>query len=219
MKTAIIIGATGLTGGLLLNKLLEDDFFSKVKLFSRTAVNISHPKIEEFIVDLFSLELNKKDFTADVVFCCIGTTQAKTPDLNIYKKIDYGIPLAAAKLCKENNIKTFIAVSALGANPKSTIFYNKTKGEMERDILKVDVERTYFLQPSLIGGSREEKRRGEYVAKILMKAINFLFIGPLKKYKSIHPNDIVNTMIWLSNNDYSEKRIVSDKIHEIANQA
>ncbi len=135
-KSAIILGATGLTGNLLLKKLLKDPSFEKIKLFSRSSSEINSPKIEEHLIDMFQLESHSEAFTADVVFCCIGTTKAKTPDNETYKKIDYGIPVSAAKLAKKNSIKTFIVISAMGADADSSIFYNKTKGEMQRDVLK-----------------------------------------------------------------------------------
>jgi len=88
-KTAIILGATGLTGGLVLDKLLSDERYSTIKVFSRKSIKNNNPKIVEYIGDLFELEKFKKDFTADEVFCCIGTTAKKTPDKSIYRKIDH----------------------------------------------------------------------------------------------------------------------------------
>lgn len=213
MKTAIIIGATGLTGSLLLEKLLKDPSFEKIKLFSRSSVEITNPKIEEHLIDMFQLEHHSKAFTADVVFCCIGTTKAKTPDKEIYKKIDYGIPVMAAKLSKQNGIKTFIAISALGADAGSSVFYNKIKGEMQRDVLSTKIENTYILQPSLIVGNRDESRLGEDVAGFFMKFFGFLIP---KKYKMIEAATIAEAMINLSKNAYSEKIITSEKIKEIA---
>ena len=174
MKTAILLGATGLTGSILLEKLIEDDSFDKIKLFSRSSAGKNNPKIEEHLVDLFQLEKHSNDFTADVVFCCIGTTKAKTPDNETYKKIDYGIPVAAAKLAKKNGIKTFVVISALGADENSRVFYNKTKGEMERDVLSQNIVNAYILQPSLIVGNRNESRFGESMAGIFMKIFGFL---------------------------------------------
>jgi uncharacterized protein YbjT (DUF2867 family) len=212
-KTAIIIGATGLTGNILLNKLLADSTFERIKLFSRSPVQIDNPKIEEHLIDMFALDDHSEDFTGDVVFCCIGTTNAKTPDKNMYLKIDYGIPVAASELCKKNGISTFIVVSAMGADPKSKVFYNKTKGEMEQDVLQYKIENTYILQPSLIGGNRTEIRAGERIAQFMMGSFDFLIP---KKYKMIHPEAIAKAMIWLSKNDFSEKIISSEKIKEIA---
>ncbi|WP_298542004.1 NAD-dependent epimerase/dehydratase family protein [uncultured Aquimarina sp.] len=214
-KTAIILGATGLTGSILLDSLLDDDRYSKIKLFSRKTVGISHSKIEEHLINMLQLKTVVTDFIGDEVFCCIGTTNAKTPDKGLYRTIDYGIPVTAAQLCKQNNIKTFIVISALGADTKSRVFYNRTKGEMEETVLSLEIPKTHILQPSLISGKRDEKRTGEYFFKQLMKVINPLLLGSLKKYRSIHPETIVSAMIWLANNEFNGKRVVSDEIKVI----
>ncbi|WGF93545.1 NAD(P)H-binding protein [Aequorivita marisscotiae] len=212
MKTAIILGATGLTGGILLEKLLKDASFEKIKLFSRSSAKKHSPKIEEHLIDMFQLEDYSEAFKADVAFCCIGTTKAKTPDKEIYKKIDYGIPVTAAKLAKNNGIKTFIVISALGADENSSVFYNKTKGQMERDVLAENIENTYILQPSLIVGDRDENRLGEKVATFFMKSFGFLIP---KKYKMIKAETIAEAMLILAKKEYSEKIITSEKIREI----
>lgn len=216
MKTAIILGATGLTGSTLLNKLVEDSRYSKIKLFSRSSIGLKNDKIEEHLVDLLELEKYASDFTADEVYCCIGTTQAKTPDEETYHKIDYGIPVTAAKLAKKNNIQSFLVISALGANVRSKFFYNRTKGEMERDVLAEKLPQTYIFQPSLIGGERKEKRKFEAAWKKIMTVGNYLLVGPLKKFRSIHPNAIADAMIYVANHKYAAIRIESDEIREIA---
>jgi uncharacterized protein YbjT (DUF2867 family) len=215
-KKAIIIGATGLTGGLLLKRLLEDDRYESVILFSRNSCNFKHKKIKEHLIDLFELENYEEAFIADDVFCCIGTTKAKTPNEETYLSIDYGIPVSLAKISAKNNINTLVVISALGANKKSKVFYNRTKGRMEEGVLREKINNIYILQPSLISGKRNEKRFWEKMAKLFMGVINPLFIGSLKKYRSIHPNSIVSTMIWLANNDYKSGRIPSDIIQEIS---
>lgn len=213
MKTAIILGATGLTGSILLEKLLKDPSIEKVKLFSRSSAENNSPKVEEHLIDMFQLEKHSETFKADVVFCCIGTTKAKTPDKETYTRIDYGIPVTGAKLAKKNGIKTFIVISALGANENSSVFYNKTKGEMQRDILKQNIENTYVLQPSLIVGDRNESRFGENMAGFFMNIFGFLIP---KKYKMIKAETIAVAMQVLSKGGYSEKIITSEKIKEIA---
>ena len=215
-KKAIIIGATGLTGGFLLNRLLQDDRYESILLFSRNSCNLKDDKIEEHLIDLFAIENYKEAFVADEVFCCIGTTKVKTPDEEMYLSIDYGIPVSLAKMCAKNNVNTLVVISALGANKKSKVFYNRTKGRMEEDVLREKINNTYILQPSLISGARNEKRFWEKMAKLFMRVLNPLFIGSLKKYRSIHPNTIVSTMIWLANNDYKSGRIPSDIIQEIS---
>lgn len=216
MKTAILLGATGLTGRILLQKLLNDPQYGKIILFSRSSVKIKNSKIEEHLVDLFQLEEYKEQFKADQVFCCIGTTKSKTPNEETYRKIDYGIPVTAAKLCKENGISTFAVISALGANPDSGMFYNKIKGEMQRDVLSQKIKNTYIFQPSLIAGDRKEKRFFENLAKQAMKILNYALIGSLKKYRSIHPEIIASAMIIVVNKGYNKSIIESEEIKKIA---
>lgn len=218
-KTAIILGATGLTGGLLLQSLLKDERYGHVTLFSRNTCGIKHPKLTEYIVDLFELEHYKEKFVAQEVFCCIGTTKAKTSDKSIYKKIDYGIPVVAASLSKQNDIGTFVVISALGAKKKSKIFYNRVKGQMEAAVLDLDIKNTYILQPSLISGEREEKRVGESIMKFVMSLLKpILKAGDLKRYQPVHPQTIVNCMVWVANHEYPSGRIKSKTIQEIGGE-
>jgi uncharacterized protein YbjT (DUF2867 family) len=216
-KTAIILGVTGLTGGLLLNELLEDQRYSRIKAFSRSSTGIEHPKYEEHLGDLLDLSQFSSKFTADEVYCCIGTTKSKTPDKDKYRKIDHGIPLEAARLCVKNKIDTFVVMSSLGADPSSSVSYSKIKGEMEEAVLELGIPKTYILQPSLISGEREEKRSGEKIAKMIFAVLNVFLIGPLRKYRSIPAEDIAKAMLWLANNDFRENRITSDKISQLAN--
>lgn len=218
-STAILLGATGLTGRVLLQQLLEDSRYEKIILFSRRPSELNHPKIEEHIIDLFELETVQDKFMADEVYCCIGSTKKKTPDENMYRKIDYGIPVTAAKLTKKKNISTFLVISAIGADAESRFFYGKVKGEMEKDVLNEKIPNTYIFQPSLIAGERKEKRTFEFLAKEAMKLGNYLLLGPLKKYKSISPETIATAMITVAKNGYSKNRIESDEIQEIADKS
>lgn len=216
MKTAILLGATGLTGGILLQKLLKNPAYEKVKLFSRSPVAVRDEKIEEHLIDMFRLDEYTELFEADEVFCCIGTTKSKTPDTDTYRKIDFGIPVVAARLCKENGINTFLVISALGADANSSTFYNKIKGEMEEAVLSQNIKNTYIFQPSLISGDREEKRFFENLAKNAFEILNFMMLGPLKKYRSIHPETIAKAMIVVAKEGHKKNSIESDEIKEIA---
>ena len=215
-KSAIILGATGLTGGCLLEHLLALDNYGEVIVFGRRPVERKHPKLREHLVDLLDLQAQGSLFFADEVYCCIGTTKAKTPDKETYRKIDLGIPLQAAALCSKNGIKTFTVISAMGANPKSKIFYNRIKGEMETAVLAKDIPNTYILQPALIGGEREEKRPAEWLFKQLFKGLDYLMVGPLKKYRSIHPEQIAKAMVCLVNREMPGGRYENDQLLEIA---
>ena len=216
-KTAIILGATGLTGNILLHKLLADDRYRQIKIFTRKPLRFENPKVTEILCDLLDVDSYKENFYGDEIFCCIGTTTKKTPDKELYKKIDFGIPVSAAKLCKQNEIDTFIVMSSIGANTNSSIFYSRTKGEMEDTVLEQKIGNTFILRPSMIGGNRNESRVGEKVGSILMKVLNPLFIGSLRKYRIIDAEIIANAMIELANNKIDNQIIESDKIQKIGN--
>ncbi|WP_343329855.1 NAD(P)H-binding protein [Polaribacter staleyi] len=216
-KTAIILGATGLTGNNILQKLIEDERYKSIKLFSRSKIEGLPKKVIQFTGDLLNLEQFKDDFKADEVYCCIGSTAKKTPDRTLYKKIDYGIPVAAAKLAKDNNIPTFIVISAMGANKNSTVFYNKTKGEMEQSVLQQNIKNTFILRPSLIDGERKEQRFLEKIGLVVFKIIQPLFIGKLKKYQIINAESIAKAMILLANNKSNTEVIIpSNDIKQIS---
>jgi uncharacterized protein YbjT (DUF2867 family) len=216
-KTAIILGATGLTGSILLKKLMNDQRYETIKLFSRKKIEGLPKKVAQYIGNVLTLQNFKEEFKADEVFCCIGTTAKKTPNKETYKKIDFGIPVTAAKLSKENNINTFLVISALGANEKSAVFYNKTKGQMQQEVLKQNIPNTFILQPSIIDGNRNETRIGEKIGLIIFKLIQPLFIGPLKKYKVIKAEEIAQAMLNLANTKTINKNIItSNYIKEIS---
>jgi uncharacterized protein YbjT (DUF2867 family) len=216
-KTAIILGATGFTGNILLNKLLADSRHSKIKIFTRRPLRFENPKVTEILCDLLDVDSYRENFFGDEVFCCIGTTTKKTPDKTLYRKIDFGIPVNSAILCKENGIDTFVVMSSMGANAKSSIFYNRTKGEMEDAVLEQNIKNTYILRPSIIGGNRKETRVAEKVSVAVMKAIQPLLIGSLRKYRAIKAETIATAMIELASNGSDKQIILSDEIQKVAN--
>lgn len=215
-KTALLLGATGATGSELLKLLLDDSRYSKVKVFARSSTGIVNAKLEEHITDVLKLEAHSENFTGDEVFCCIGTTKAKTPDKEMYRKIDYGIPVSAAKLARLNDIPALIVISAMGADASSSIFYNRVKGEMQEAVLKQGIAKTHILQPSLIVAERDESRPMEKVASVFMKLLNPVLP---KKYRSIKAVTIATAMLWLANNEYPAGIITSDVIQKLGRGA
>ncbi len=193
-KIAIILGATGLTGNYLLEILLESNAYDKIKVFTRKTTGKTHSKLEETVCDVLKLEKYADNFTADEVFCCIGTTKNKTPDKKLYHNIDYGIPVKAAKLAEQNKIKTFIVISAIGATPQSHLFYSRTKGEMEQAILKKNIPNILIYRPSIIYGKRSEKRPFEEVGLLLTRAVQIFFFGKLQNYKPISAKDLAKAL-------------------------
>ena len=215
-QKAIILGASGLIGSYLLLLLLADTHFETVKIFVRKQLPIQHPKLIQIITDFEQLELINDEIKAEVIFCCLGSTKSKTPDLNQYRKIDHDYPLLFAEEGLKNGLQQFHLVSALGANSKSTNFYTKMKGETEDDLKKLGLPSIHLYQPSFLRGNRNESRLLEKVALILMKVIDPLLFGSLKKYRIIAAEDVAKAMI---NESIKNKKGIfvhqSDQIKEL----
>lgn len=216
-KSAIILGATGLTGGYVLKQLLNNSEYDKIIVFSRRSLENHNDKLHVCKCDLLNLEEQKEYFKADEVYVCVGTTSNKTPNKKLFRDIDFGIPVTAAQLCRENRIDNLAVMSSLGANSKSSVFYTKTKGEMEESVIEMEIPNTYILRPAMIMGPRKERRVGETLGRILSFIINPLLRGPLKKYRGIHAETIAKSMINLCNEKSDLRKIIeSDKIWEVA---
>jgi uncharacterized protein YbjT (DUF2867 family) len=175
-QTALILGASGLTGSHLLNMLLESPSFSHVRSLVRKPSGISHPKLEEIIVDFQNMEQYKQAIgRGDVIFSCIGTTLKKVKgDKQLYKQIDFDIPVNAARFGIEAGYKQFVLISAHLANAQSMIFYNRLKGETEDIIQTFPFESIHIFRPSFLIGERKERRWLELTFGELM-----VYLSPL----------------------------------------
>jgi Predicted nucleoside-diphosphate-sugar epimerases len=194
MKSAIVFGATGLIGRHVLLGLLDDPAYRSVTAVVRRQTGINHPKYRELLADLASLAKVKHALSADHVFCCLGTTRKKTPDLDTYYKIDHDYPVAAAEYTKANGATVFILASSVGADPGSSNYYLRIKGDTERDVLATGFESTHIFRPSLLTGDRQEKRALERLATLVFSAINPLLINGLTKYRSVPAERVARAM-------------------------
>lgn len=192
---AIIAGATGLIGNNLLQQLLDHPVYTKVVAIVRKEMPLQHPKLEQLVVDFDRLENHEAHIKGDIVFCALGTTKSKTPDQSLYRKIDYQYPLDIAFIAQQNGASQYHLVSALGANTQSAIFYSKLKGEVERDLKSIPFQAIHIYRPSLLDGERKEHRSAEGIMIGLMRILNPLLIGGLKKYRSIKIEKVASAML------------------------
>jgi uncharacterized protein YbjT (DUF2867 family) len=215
-KTALLIGATGLVGGHVLNELLADNDYSSVTVLTRKTLNIHHPKLKEVLVDFDQIEKYAADIKADTIFCCLGTTIGKAGSQDAFKKVDYEYPLRVGEIAKQNGAQTYLLISALGSSKSSIIFYNRVKAETEEAIKNLQFNSLHILQPSLILGDREEKRIGEGIARAAAPVIDLMMVGPLNKYKSIKAEQIAKAMVYYSKlNDTGVFRHESNELQKV----
>ena len=194
MKTALIIGSSGLIGKQLLSLLLESKDYDKVIVFNRKEMALNHPKLVQQLIDFEDIPSYKNLIKGDDFFCTIGTTIKKAGNKEAFRKVDFSYPKQFAEIAKTNNIKHFLIVSSLGADVNSSNFYLKTKGEIEQFIINSNIEIVSIFRPSILSGNREEFRLGEKFGLMLMKVFSFLFIGNLKKYKPIASETVAQGM-------------------------
>jgi uncharacterized protein YbjT (DUF2867 family) len=196
-KTAIIAGATGLVGEQLLKQLMDDPSYSKVIAVVRKPMDLQHEKLEQRMVDFSKLPEALDGLKADHGFCCLGTTIKTAGSKEKQYVIDHDYVVAFAKGCLAAGVDRFAVVSSIGANAASSNFYLRTKGEMERDLQKIPFNGLYIIQPSLLMGKRRESRTGERAAIAVMKGLNSLMIGRLRKYRGINASEVATKMISL----------------------
>lgn len=207
-QTAVVIGASGLIGSHLVEGLLQDDNFSTIRILVRNKIALTHPKLQQAIVDFNDItDYQDKFGQGDIIFSCIGTTQKNVKGDNLlYEKIDHDIPANAAQIGFANGFKKFLIISSVGANASSSNFYLRLKGKTENDIKKFRFNSISIFRPSMLLGKRSEQRPFENILQVSIKLISVFLFGSLKKYHSIHAKDVARAMIV-------ESKQVKDGVH------
>jgi uncharacterized protein YbjT (DUF2867 family) len=194
-RSALIVGASGLVGSFLLERLLASSTYAQVTAWGRNDLHKVDPKLKTEIVDfarLFELRVQAED-----VFCCIGTTIRQAGSQQAFRRVDLDIPVALARAAARDGAQRFLVVSALGANARSRVFYNRVKGEMEAAVRASGVPKVYVFRPSLLAGPRREFRLGERAGLALAN-----ILGPLLgKYRPVHADALAAAMLRAAEDD------------------
>ncbi|HVF87991.1 MAG TPA: hypothetical protein VM866_10390, partial [Pyrinomonadaceae bacterium] len=176
-RSALLVGATGLVGGHCLNLLLEDAAYQKVVVLGRRMLPVGHRKLEQHIIDFDQLTDYARLIYGQDVFCCLGTTIKKAGSQEAFRRVDFTYPHEVARVAAGNGAEQMLLVSALGADARSRVFYNRVKGETEEAVSKLPFGGVQIFRPSLLLGERQEVRRGEQIAERAMKLFSFALIG------------------------------------------
>lgn len=217
MRTALLLGATGLVGGHCLDLLLKDKAYAKVVSIGRRETAREDPRLEQHTVDFERLEDYSELMRADDLFCCLGTTIKKAGSREAFRRIDFRYVRDSARIASGNGAEQFLLVSALGADSGARIFYNRTKGEVEEAVAQSPFHGVQIFRPSLLLGERAEFRMGERVAEKAMKLFSFLLTGRLRKYRPVHARAVAQAMIEVAKQRPAGVNIFeSERIVEIA---
>jgi len=193
MKTAIVLGASGLVGTELVHQLLNSIEFGEVKIFVRRTLEITHPKLKEHIIDFDNLSFWKQDLIGDSLFSCMGTTIKTAGSKEKQYLVDFTYPYNCIEAAIDNGTKQIILVSSIGAKATSSNFYLRMKGELEEAIKKLNPENFIIFRPSILDGNRVESRPAEYKAIQIMRILGKLPF--LKKYAPTRVKDMAASMI------------------------
>lgn len=216
MKTAILFGATGLIGKNLLELLIKDNDYVKIKLFTRKSIDRKHPKLEIHNIDFNKLNDFANKITGDECFFAIGTTRKLTPIKQNYINIELNLPKKISQIAKDNNINSFIYVSSGGANLNSKNLYLQNKGKAENFIINLGFNFTAIIQPSLLLGSRAELRIGEIIAQFIFKKLSFIFVGKLRPFKAIKAENVAKAIIKIIKENKKNIYFTSDKLEYLS---
>lgn len=216
MRTALLLGGSGLIGGHCLDLLLRDEAYTQVIALVRKPLPITHPKLTQYSVDFDRLQDFAHLLKADDVFCCLGTTIKKAGSQEAFRKVDFTYAHEAAKLAASNRATQFLLVSSLGADAKSSVFYSRVKGEIEAAVSALNFTSVSIFRPSLLLGERAEFRFGERLAEPVAKALSFFLIGGLRKYRAIEARTVAAAMIEIAKAQTKDVNIYeSDRIQRI----
>ena len=212
MKTALVFGSSGLVGQQLVQQLIHNSAYEKIKLFVRKTPKIQNPKIEIVNTNFDNIEILSPEIKGDDCFFCIGTTKKNSPDKTEYQRVELDLPKKVANLAKKNNIHSFIFISSGYANSKSSGDYLRYKGLVEEELLSLNFNNLGILRPSFLLGNRKEKRVGEKMGIIIFQILSPLMVGPLKRMKPIHVKTVAGAMIRIAQSELNQTIFESDEI-------
>ncbi|MGH8606871.1 MAG: oxidoreductase [Gammaproteobacteria bacterium] len=198
-KTALLLGASGLVGGHCVKLLLENASYHKVIAWVRKPIPLQHAKLLLEVVDFEHLDRHASTLgEVSEVFCCLGTTIKKAGSQDAFYRVDFVYPYEIAQMAARNEVQQFLIVTAMSADPGSSIFYNRVKGEVEAALAKLPFRGLQILRPSLLLGERQEFRLGERVGIFASKRLSFLFVGRLRKYRAIEASVVAYAMVQIA---------------------
>ncbi len=216
-KTVLVFGATGLVGKSLVLQLAGSEHCDKVRIFVRHPTDlIVNQKIEEHIIDFDNLDASDKSIIGDELFICTGTTIKKAGSVSNMEKIDRDLPVKIASIASKNGVHKLIVISSVGADEKSSNYYLRIKGEMEKGLQKLPFSSIIIVRPSFLLGKRDEKRTGESIIKFIMKAVNPLFVGKMSRFRAMESADIARSMINATNSIDGIKILEPDSLKNLA---
>lgn len=193
MRSAVVVGATGLVGSELVKILCASDDYQVVKVIARRPLEDEHPKLEVVVKQLHQVADEDLNGIQDV-FCCLGTTRKKAGSNTAFKQVDLDYPLLIAQKARASQVEQFVVISAMGADERSFFYYSQIKGRLENELIRLSFPALSILRPGLLTGKRKEYRLFESMGAAIFKILDPLFVGPLQNFRSIPARQVALAM-------------------------
>ena len=208
MLKCTLFGSSGLVGAACLKELSARKEISEIVCPVRNPENTEKlPKAKIIPVDFNNLKDSKDCFQTDAVICCLGSTRKKAGNAKERAIVDLHIPLTIAAIAKECGVNHFLVVSAQGANSKSWIPYNKTKGMLEDGLEFLQFPSLTIVRPSLLLGKRKEKRFLEDLA-----AKMFTKVPPPAFWRPVSADSVARALVESVLQPPGKKRILFNRL-------
>ncbi|WPO99453.1 oxidoreductase [Pseudomonas sp. HR96] len=165
----LLAGATGLTGEHLLDRLLNEPTISRVLAPTRRPL-AEHPHLENPVGNIADL-LPELEGRVDIAYCCLGTTIKDAGSEEAFRQVDHDLIVRYAQRARDMGARHLLVISAIDADPASSIFYNRVKGETEQALRAQNWPQLTIARPSLLIGNRVEPRLVERIAAPLSRLI------------------------------------------------
>ncbi len=195
LRSAVLVGATGLIGGSVLDVILSTPAYGRLVVLARRPLGRGSDKLQEHVVDFERLGATAGDWQADDVFLCLGTTMAVAGSQEQFRRVDHDYTIEAARLARRRGATRLALVSSVGAAQRASSFYLRVKGETERDVAELGYESVHVFRPSLLVGARAEHRRAEAMGIAVTRAVSWALVGGLRAYRPIDASRVATAMV------------------------
>ncbi|KAF1702802.1 NAD(P)H-binding protein [Pseudoxanthomonas suwonensis] len=193
-RIALVAGASGLVGRALVARLCADPGVAAVHALVRRPLELRHPKLQLHVVDFAALPALP---AAGEAYLALGTTIAVAGSREAFRAVDFDASLAVARAALAAGVRRIGLVSAMGADPRSRVFYSRTKGELEQALSTLPLDALVVARPALLLGDRgalgQPHRRGEHLAARLDRWLRPLLPARLR---AIAADDVAAALAW-----------------------
>ncbi len=197
-RIAVVAGATGLVGGLLLRQLAESRDYDEARVLGRRPPAHEAGKIRFIATDFSDLPAHAGELAVDDVFCCLGTTIRTAGSRPAFERVDYHMVVDLARAAQKADARRFLVVSAVGASERSAAFYSRVKGRMEKAVLQLPFAAVHVVRPSLLLGERKESRPGERLGQRVAPLLSPFLLGPRAKYRAVSADEVADALLKLA---------------------